>query len=252
MPQPGSGPGPQPTTLGHEESVLFEDEVFRGDIINGVSDDMIQDIIRTKIADHHYEGPAEELAMKRFDFHVRFKVTVEGAGCPAVDKKTFESVVKSFVQRASSGDDMSVAPVSKPVEDKKVLEQLAERHQAMMGSAAEGTGAFSEMNVGECETVKRDGADDAHAFVVELVIPREGPKTNAQTLANEIISDFSTEHIKAQLQAKGAPLSKIAAASVSVDEVVIHGNISVEKIAAKKESGGASKKSSKNTAKVKA
>ena len=252
VPIPGSGPGPQPMTLGRDESVLFEDEVFRGDIINGVSEDMIQDIIRTKIADHHYKGPAEELAMKRFDFHVRFKVTVEGAGCPAVDKKTFESVVKSFVQRAASGDDMSVAPVSKPVEDKKVLEQLAERHQAMMGAAAEGTGAFSEMNVGECETVKRDGAADAHAFVVELVIPREGPETNAQTLANEIISDFSTDHIKAQLQAKGAPLSKIAAASVSVDEVVIHGKISVEKIAAKKESKGASKKSSEKTAKVKA
>ena len=245
------GPGPHPTTLGQGESVLFEDEVFRGDIVNGVSDDMIQDIIRTKIADHHYEGSLEELAMKRFDFHVRFKVTVEGAACPAVDEKTFVSVVKSFVRRAASGDDMDVSHVADPAEDKKVLEKLAERHQAKMGAATEGTGAFSAMNVGKCETVTREDGANAHAFVVEVVIPREGPETDAQTLANEIISDFSTEHIKAQLEARGAPKSKIAAASVSVDEVVIHGKISVARIAAKK-STGAWKKSTQEAAKVKA
>ena len=109
--------------------------------------------------------------MKRFDFHVRFKVTVEGAGCPAVDEKTFVSVVKSFVRRAALGDDMDVSHVADPAEDKKVLEKLAERHQAKMGAATEGTGAFSAMNVGKCETVTREDGANAHAFVVESSSP---------------------------------------------------------------------------------
>ena len=62
-------------------------------------------------------------------------------------------MVKSFVRRAASGDDMDVSHVADPAEDKKVLEKLAERHQAKMGAATEGTGAFSAMNVGKCETV---------------------------------------------------------------------------------------------------
>ena len=63
-----------------------------------------------------------------------------------------------------------------------------------MGAATEGTGAFSAMNVGKCETVTREDGANAHAFVVEVVIPREGPETDAQTLANDDLRFFHGTH----------------------------------------------------------
>ena len=222
--------------------IMFEAEVFRGDITEGVSDDVLADIVRTKMSDNQYEGLFEDLEVKRFEFRVSFDVTVAGAACPRVSDAAFAEGVKAFVKQARADD-----AIARFGEDERTpLEKVTERNSKPAREPEmhdDLDGALLSMKVGGCEDVPVDAAgpeqdsekDDTkapltaskHKFKVELVIPRAGPETNAAEMTNRVGNLFDTAHVKKQLEAAHVDKKREDATDVSIDNVTIHGKISV-------------------------
>lgn len=214
---------------------LFEAEVFRGDIAEGVSDDVLAQIVRTKMSDNHYEGLFEDLEVKRFEFRVSFDVTVAGAACPRVSDAAFAEGVKAFVKRARADD-----AIARFGEDQRTpLEKVTERNSKPAREPEihdDLDGALASMKVGACEDVpaeasekeeKKDATASAHRFRVELVIPRAGPETNAAEMTDRVGRLFDTAHVKKQLEAAHVDKRREDATDVSVGDVTVHGKISV-------------------------
>jgi len=216
----------------HEEPVLFEDEVFRGDIATGVSDEVIAEIIRAKIAEKHYEGDAADVALKRFDFKLGFQVRVEGSKCPTVSEETFASGVKEFIAKARAddagvrfGDDLGGAS-----------EKLAGDGNGERSARDHLEKVLESVEVGVCEDIEAEGPDgtdgsksrsSAHSFQVSMVIPRLGPETNPSEVARRVGALFDTAHVKRQLEAAQVSKARRDATEVSVADVVIRGSIAV-------------------------
>ena len=212
---------------------LFEDEVFRGDIANGVSDDVIGDIIRTKMADHAYTGALEDLSLKHFDFRVSFKVNVAGSKCPDVSEEVFQKGVKEFIKKARAND----ARARFGVDERSPLEKVTERYSKPVVDPAslldDGLDSvLKSMTVGSCEEFSGnplDLSDEAkrHAFEVTLVIPRADASTNAEEIANRVSELFDTNHVKKQLEQIHVTKEREDATDVIVGDVVVHGMIAV-------------------------
>ena len=203
-----------------ELPALFEDEVFRGDIVEGVTPEMLDDILRTKIADHGYEGAPEDLELKHFHFHITTEVTVKGTGCPKIDTDVFGDVIHDFVKRAQSGDaDVAADP----------LEKLTARNSAARvgGSESDLAAPFNTMTVGACTEGKTEDGTKMHSFEVSLVVTREDPSTNPHPAMDALKNVFSTAHAKAQLEKVGADEKTIKATEVIVSQPTVHGKIAV-------------------------
>ena len=203
-----------------ELPALFEDEVFRGDIVEGVTPEMLDDILRTKIADHGYEGAPEDLELKHFHFHITTEVTVKGTGCPKIDTDVFGDVIHDFVKRAQSGDaDVAADP----------LEKLTARNSAARvgGSESDLAAPFNTMTVGACTEGKTEDGTKMHSFEVSLVVTREDPSTNPHPAMDALKNVFSTAHAKAQLEKVGADEKTIEATEVTVSQPTVHGKIAV-------------------------
>ena len=240
---------------------LFEAEVFRGDLAEGVSDDVLAQIVRTKMADNKYEGLFEDLEVKRFEFRVSFDVTVAGSRCPEVSDDAFAEGVKAFVKRARADD-----AIARFGEDERTpLQKVTERNREPTREAKREVhddldGVLRSMAVGACENVARAedvpaAADDsaekkekalpkplpkssrkssssselhaAHKFRVDLVIPRAGPETNAAEMTDRVGGLFDVAHVKKQLEAARVSKAREDATDVSIDDVTVHGKISV-------------------------
>ena len=240
---------------------LFEAEVFRGDLAEGVSDDVLAQIVRTKMADNKYEGLFEDLEVKRFEFRVSFDVTVAGSPCPEVSDDAFAEGVKAFVKRARADD-----AIARFGEDERTpLQKVTERNREPTREAKREVhddldGVLRSMAVGACENVARAedvpaAADDsaekeekalpkplpkssrkssssselnaAHKFRVDLVIPRAGPETNAAEMTDRVGGLFDVAHVKKQLEAARVSKAREDATDVSIDDVTVHGKISV-------------------------
>ena len=240
---------------------LFEAEVFRGDLAEGVSDDVLAQIVRTKMADNKYEGLFEDLEVKRFEFRVSFAVTVAGSRCPEVSDDAFADGVKAFVKRARADD-----AIARFGEDERTpLQKVTERNREPTREAKREVhddldGVLRSMAVGACENVARAedvpaAADDsaekeekalpkplpkssrkssssselnaAHKFRVDLVIPRAGPETNAAEMTDRVGGLFDVAHVKKQLEAARVSKAREDATDVSIDDVTVHGKISV-------------------------
>jgi len=243
---------------------LFEAEVFRGDLAEGVSDDVLAQIVRTKMADNKYEGLFEDLEVKRFEFRVSFAVTVAGSRCPEVSDDAFAEGVKAFVKRARADD-----AIARFGEDERTpLQKVTERNREPTREAKREVhddldGVLRSMAVGACENVARaedvpaaadsdsDSAEKeekalpkplpkssrkssssselnaAHKFRVALVIPRAGPETNAAEMTDRVGGLFDVAHVKKQLEAARVSKAREDATDVSIDDVTVHGKISV-------------------------
>ena len=222
--------------------IMFEAEVFRGDITEGVSDDVLADIVRTKMSDNKYEGLFEDLEVKRFEFRVSFDVTVAGAACPRVSDAAFAEGVKAFVKQARADD-----AIARFGEDERTpLEKVTERNSKPAREPEmhdDLDGALLSMKVGGCEDVpveaagpEQDSEKDEkkapltaskHKFKVELVIPRAGPETNAAEMTDRVGNLFDTAHVKKQLEAAHVDKKREDATDVSIGDVTIHGKISI-------------------------
>ena len=234
---------------------LFEAEVFRGDLAEGVSDDVLAQIVRTKMADNKYEGLFEDLEVKRFEFRVSFDVTVAGSRCPKVSDDAFAEGVKAFVKQARADDAIARFGEDKRTPLQKVTERNREPTRAEKREVHDDLdGVLRSMAVGACENVARAElpavADDsaekeekdakptessssssalnaAHKFRVDLVIPRAGPETNAAEMTDRVGGLFDVAHVKKQLEAAHVSKAREDATDVSIDDVTVHGKISV-------------------------
>lgn len=234
---------------------LFEAEVFRGDLAEGVSDDVLAQIVRTKMADNKYEGLFEDLEVKRFEFRVSFDVTVAGSRCPKVSDDAFAEGVKAFVKQARADDAIARFGEDKRTPLQKVTERNREPTRAQKREVHDDLdGVLRSMAVGACEDVARAelpaAADDsaekeekdakptessssssalnaAHKFRVDLVIPRAGPETNAAEMTDRVGGLFDVAHVKKQLEAAHVSKAREDATDVSIDDVTVHGKISV-------------------------
>ena len=234
---------------------LFEAEVFRGDLAEGVSDDVLAQIVRTKMADNKYEGLFEDLEVKRFEFRVSFDVTVAGSRCPKVSDDAFAEGVKAFVKQARADDAIARFGEDKRTPLQKVTERNREPTRAEKREVHDDLdGVLRSMAVGACENVARAelpaAADDsaekeekdakptessssssalnaAHKFRVDLVIPRAGPETNAAEMTDRVGGLFDVAHVKKQLEAAHVSKAREDATDVSIDDVTVHGKISV-------------------------
>ena len=234
---------------------LFEAEVFRGDLAEGVSDDVLAQIVRTKMADNKYEGLFEDLEVKRFEFRVSFDVTVAGSRCPKVSDDAFAEGVKAFVKQARADDAIARFGEDKRTPLQKVTERNREPTRAEKREVHDDLdGVLRSMAVGACEDVARAelpaAADDsaekeekdakptessssssalnaAHKFRVDLVIPRAGPETNAAEMTDRVGGLFDVAHVKKQLEAAHVSKAREDATDVSIDDVTVHGKISV-------------------------
>ena len=234
---------------------LFEAEVFRGDLAEGVSDDVLAQIVRTKMADNKYEGLFEDLEVKRFEFRVSFDVTVAGSRCPKVSDDAFAEGVKAFVKQARADDAIARFGEDKRTPLQKVTERNREPTRAQKREVHDDLdGVLRSMAVGACENVARAelpaAADDsaekeekdakptessssssalnaAHKFRVDLVIPRAGPETNAAEMTDRVGGLFDVAHVKKQLEAAHVSKAREDATDVSIDDVTVHGKISV-------------------------
>ena len=235
---------------------LFEAEVFRGDLAEGVSDDVLAQIVRTKMADNKYEGLFEDLEVKRFEFRVSFDVTVAGSRCPKVSDDAFAEGVKAFVKQARADDAIARFGEDKRTPLQKVTERNREPTRAPKREMHDDLdGVLRSMAVGACEDVARAelpaAADDsaekplaksakptessssssalnaAHKFRVDLVIPRAGPETNAAEMTDRVGGLFDVAHVKKQLEAAHVSKAREDATDVSIDDVTVHGKISV-------------------------
>ena len=141
---------------------LFEAEVFRGDLAEGVSDDVLAQIVRTKMADNKYEGLFEDLEVKRFEFRVSFDVTVAGSRCPKVSDDAFAEGVKAFVKRARADDAIARFGEDERTPLQKVTERNREPTRAEKREVHDDLdGVLRSMAVGACENVAR--AEDVPA-----------------------------------------------------------------------------------------
>ncbi len=246
---------------------LFEAEVFRGDLAEGVSDDVLAQIVRTKMADNKYEGLFEDLEVKRFEFRVTFDVTVAGSRCPEVSDDAFADGVKAFVKRARADDAIARFGEDERTPLQKVTERNREPTRAPKREVHDDLdGVLRSMAVGACENVARaedvpaaadsdsDSAEKeekalpkplpksakptesssssselnaAHKFRVDLVIPRAGPETNAAEMTDRVGGLFDVAHVKKQLEAAHVSKAREDATDVSIDDVTVHGKISV-------------------------
>jgi hypothetical protein len=234
---------------------LFEAEVFRGDLAEGVSDDVLAQIVRTKMADNKYVGLFEDLEVKRFEFRVSFDVTVAGSRCPKVSDDAFAEGVKAFVKQARADDAIARFGEDKRTPLQKVTERNREPTRAEKREVHDDLdGVLRSMAVGACENVARAElpavADDsaekeekdakptessssssalnaAHKFRVDLVIPRAGPETNAAEMTDRVGGLFDVAHVKKQLEAAHVSKAREDATDVSIDDVTVHGKISV-------------------------
>ena len=202
-----------------ELPALFEDEVFRGDIVEGVTPEMptTSSARRSRTTG---TGRAEDLELKHFHFHITTEVTVKGTGCPKIDTDVFGDVIHDFVKRAQSGDaDVAADP----------LEKLTARNSAARvgGSESDLAAPFNTMTVGACTEGKTEDGTKMHSFEVSLVVTREDPSTNPHPAMDALKNVFSTAHAKAQLEKVGADEKTIEATEVTVSQPTVHGKIAV-------------------------
>ena len=224
---------------------LFEAEVYRGDIAEGVSDDVLEQIVRRKMDDNAYEGLFEDLEVKRFEFRVHFDVTVKGSKCPRVSDRAFAEGVESFVKKARADDAIARfgederTPLQKVTERNSKPAHAPEMHDDL-------DDALHSMTIGACEDVsaehdekeakhatetskteRESSSVSTHKFRVDLVIPRAGPETNASEMTDRVGRLFDNAHVKKQLEAAHVDKAREDATDVSIDNVTIHGQISV-------------------------
>ena len=220
---------------------LFEAEVFRGDLAEGVSDEVLAQIVRTKMSDNKYEGLFEDLEVKRFEFRVHFDVTVAGSKCPRVSDRAFAEGVKAFVKKARADDAIAQfgederTPLQKVTERNSKPARAPEIHDDL-------DDALRTMAIGACEDVaveepkdetktseteRESPSSSKHQFRVDLVIPRAGPETNAAEMTDRVGRLFDNAHVKKQLEAAHADKAREDATDVSIGDVTIHGKISV-------------------------
>ena len=62
---------------------------------------------------------------------------------------------------------------------------------------------------------------------MDLVIPRAGPETNAAEMTDRVGGLFDVAHVKKQLEAAHVSKAREDATDVSIDDVTVHGKISV-------------------------
>ena len=224
---------------------LFEAEVYRGDIAEGVSDDVLEQIVRRKMDDNAYEGLFEDLEVKRFEFRVHFDVTVKGSKCPRVSDRAFAEGVESFVKKARADDAIARfgederTPLQKVTERNSKPAHAPEMHDDL-------DDALHSMTIGACEDVsaehdekeakhatetskteRESSSVSTHKFRVDLVIPRAGPETNASEMTDRVGRLFDNAHVKKQLEAAHVDKAREDATDVSIGNVTIHGQISV-------------------------
>lgn len=212
---------------------IFEDEVFRGDIAAGVSDDVIAEIIRTKMADNNVEGDVENFELKHFDFRVAFTVNVAGSSCPKVDDEVFQQGVKDFIHKARASD-----AVARFGEDERTpLEKVTERYSKPAFEPStllqdDLAGVLKSMHVGSCidlsdKTHHNSPDSKRHKFEVKIVIPRVDSSTNAGDVTKRVASLFDTDHVKKQLEKIHVTKEREDATDVTVEDIVTHGRIAV-------------------------
>ena len=146
---------------------------------------MLDDILRTKIADHGYEGAPEDLELKHFHFHITTEVTVKGTGCPKIDTDVFGDVIHDFVKRGAvgrRGRRRRPAPRSSP----RATPRARRRPESDLAAP------FNTMTVGACTEGKTEDGTKMHSFEVSLVVTREDPSTNPHPAMDALKNVFST------------------------------------------------------------